>query len=69
MTKNPNLKKIFFFVCVFFVSLAGWGGGGGRGVVFVHDFFGGKGRVSVRTLTNVKMALLLFNENNCAKLF
>ena len=31
-------------MCVFFVSLAGWGGGGGEGVVFVHDFFGGKGK-------------------------
>ena len=60
LTKNPNLrkknknkKKIFFF-----------GGGGGGGLLM------GVGVVVVNALEQMfRMALLLFKENICAKLF
>ena len=41
LTKNPNLKKIFFFFVFFFIFLlCGWGGGGGgEGALELVNFF------------------------------
>ena len=56
LTKNPNLKKNYIVFLLFFFFL----GGGGAGVVTG----GGKHNVQM-----FQMALLVFKEYKCAKLF
>ena len=56
MRKNPNTKKIFFLG-----AGVGGGCGGGRGC--------GVGCVCENNVQMFKMALLLFKEYKCAKLF